>query len=358
MQAAATQHQPEPVGGEAGEEPGDGGLEQFDAPSQIEVGGGAAPAAADLPAGGARLTRKQQGLLAVQGMFRAVWRLPCENRIKEPYWRLAVNGVPGAGGADICISATCACGEVCMTQRDMETEEDCERVGARLLRLHCFWQCDVADAVVKEVRAGLPAGACLTRRHLWLGQPPAKEITRAVWRVVCMAAVAAMEKGRRCLLCQYHVREEQRAAAAARPQGLRQLTLYEAFHIAPPAAADDAGDEQVLDPVVTAKRCAIQEFWALLHLFVDTLPAASPRAAQAHVGEQPRGEQRQQQQNERPRGIRAWAGSERVGVAHPFIRRASPDDPPRYEVVLPAQVAAAAVVQPGALQEQGDAQGA
>lgn len=318
-----------------------GGLEEVDAPSQIMIGQGRASALAGQPANAAGiLSSKEQGLLAVQAMLRALWHLPCENRIKEPYWRLAVNGVPGAGGADLCLSAECACGEVCLSPRDTATEEERERVGARLLRLHAFWNCPVAAAVVQEVRAGLPAGTPLSRSHLWLGQPPAGAITRAVWRVVCMAAVAAMEKGRRCLLCMYHVREAQRAAVAVRPQGLRQLTLYEAFHIAPPAAADDAaGDDQVLDPVLTAKRCAIKEFWALLQLFVDTLPQVTQRPARAHAAGQQQGDQQQ-------RGIRAWAGSELIGVTHPFIRRAGPDAPPRFEVVLPAQLAAEAVAQP------------
>ncbi len=210
-----------------------------------------------------------------------------------------------------------------MQPGDWATEEAREQVGARQLRLHAFWHCAVAQAVVQEVSAGLPAGV---------------RLTRAVWRVVCVAAVAAMDKGRRCLWCMHHVRAEGAAAVAAQPRQLRQQTLYEAYRIAPPAAPEgEQGDQQPLDPVLTARRCAVQEFGALLELFVDTLPSVPPLPVGAPAGEQ--------------RGNRAWAGSQFVGTDHPFIRRQGPADPPQYVVVLPAQAAAAALAQPPEEQE-------
>ena len=142
--------------------------------------------------------------------------------------------------------------------------------------------------------------------------------------------------------CQYFVCEEKRKVAVAQPRGMRQLTLYEAFRIAPPAARDEEDEEQVQDPVLTARRCVVQEFWALLQFFVDTLPAVPALPPGAAAGEK--------------RGNRAWAGSERVGVDHVFIRRVGPGDPPKYEVVMPAQVAAAAVVQHDAAQGDGGAE--
>ena len=41
--------------------------------------------------------------------MRNLWQLPWENERKEVLWRLAVNGVPGAGGHDISQAGPCPC---------------------------------------------------------------------------------------------------------------------------------------------------------------------------------------------------------------------------------------------------------
>ncbi len=99
-------------------------------------------------------------------------------------------------------------------------------------------------------------------RYLWLGQPPAREVTRAVWRVVCTAAVAVTWPSRIWYL--HHMRADQQAAAAAQRPRFRRLTVPEVWrmvlHPGAAAGADD-DDEEVLDPVLTARRCAVKEFW-------------------------------------------------------------------------------------------------
>ena len=42
--------------------------------------------------------------------MRNLWQLPWENARKEVLWRLALNGVPGAGEHDISQAGPCPCG--------------------------------------------------------------------------------------------------------------------------------------------------------------------------------------------------------------------------------------------------------
>jgi hypothetical protein len=61
-------------------------------------------------------------------------------------------------------------------------------------RLHHFWTCPVAAAVATAV--GTAAGVLATRDSLWLAICPPHLCTQ-VWDVVSLAALGAMEHGRR-----------------------------------------------------------------------------------------------------------------------------------------------------------------
>jgi hypothetical protein len=69
---------------------------------------------------------------------------------------------------------------------------DCER-----LRQHAFLECAIAQAVGTQVQRGLGA-ALLQQWHLWLVDPP-PSVCEIVWRVVVLAAIWAMEQGRKRL---------------------------------------------------------------------------------------------------------------------------------------------------------------
>ena len=62
-------------------------------------------------------------------------------------------------------------------------------------RLHSFEGCRVAAAVYQQLRAGGP----VYRFHVWLMQVPRSDIDATVWAMVCVAAVSAMEHGRKVL---------------------------------------------------------------------------------------------------------------------------------------------------------------
>lgn len=132
------------------------------------------PAAAPPPA----------ALPELQAALRRLWRLPWENGRKEAFWRLVYDAHPTA--ARLHRDAPCACGAA----------------DTRPGRHHHFWSCPVATAVVADIQAALaqrtPAAppAPLAPASVWLARAP-PGVHAGVWGVVCLAAVEAMDVGRR-----------------------------------------------------------------------------------------------------------------------------------------------------------------
>jgi hypothetical protein len=116
-----------------------------------------------------------------------LWHLPWENGRKEVFWRLAYDALPTA--ARMHRDQPCECGS-----------------GPRPDRHHHFWACPVAQAVVAAVQAALAAAAPppaeqpapLLPANIWLARAP-PGLDARVWGVVCLAAVEAMNRGRRSL---------------------------------------------------------------------------------------------------------------------------------------------------------------
>ena len=77
--------------------------------------------------------------LAVKAMLARLWRGPMLNRHKEVFWRLVLNALPVAARMPGSAPLPCACG-----------------LAAAPDRLHHFWSCPVATAVVDIVRSRLP----------------------------------------------------------------------------------------------------------------------------------------------------------------------------------------------------------
>jgi hypothetical protein len=120
-----------------------------------------------------------EALAHVRLLRVALWKfLRWENGHKEVWWRLAVDGFPNNARMHRA-DAPCHCGGPAPADR-----------------MHHFWTCCVAESVRAEISAQLPAGApAVTRAQLWLMQPP-PGIHAGVWRVVCLAAIEAMNKGK------------------------------------------------------------------------------------------------------------------------------------------------------------------
>ncbi|PNW72729.1 hypothetical protein CHLRE_15g638955v5 [Chlamydomonas reinhardtii] len=122
-----------------------------------------------------------EAIHALRAALARLWALVWEPRHKEPLWRLAVNGFTGFG----MLAAWAADGRVakcpCGTQMT---------AGARV---HHFWDCVVAEALRALMRER--ANVDITRNQLWLVQAP-PGLSQAVWDIVCLAAVAALEYGR------------------------------------------------------------------------------------------------------------------------------------------------------------------
>ena len=225
-----------------------------------------------------------------------LWRLPWENGRKEVFWRLVYDALPTA--ARMHRDGPCLCGAS----------------GPRPDRHHHFWACPVACAVVATVHAALTAAAPadappppLVPADIWLARPP-PGVRAGAWGVVCLAAVEAMDRGRRSLAAEVLRR---RGAPPAQPAGPRftQLTLDGFLHQPAsrpaagaassgggtqdppppplePAAPGPAAPQPAATPLEAARRAALQSFWSLLADFealgcapaswVDSLGPAHP----------------------------------------------------------------------------------
>jgi hypothetical protein len=104
-----------------------------------------------------------------------------ENRNKEPFWRLVYDAFPTA--ARLHLEQPCCCGAAATADRH-----------------HHFWACPVAQAVVTAISSAAaaqqPLAAPLSKDSIWLARSPAA-VHSGVWDVVCLAAIAAMDHGRR-----------------------------------------------------------------------------------------------------------------------------------------------------------------
>jgi hypothetical protein len=177
-------------------------------------------------------------------LLPSLWSLPWENNQKEVLWRLATDGVQGVNSR---LPFECPCCLVLSPACDP--------------RLHCFWECPVALAVRAALQATL---ATLTtqpihRASLWLCAPrPSPTLDAEVWRVVCLAALSAMDHGRR-----QGWRLKYAADAAALP-GPRQSTLHEVWGLPPPPGVET---RSIPD---RAAALAVADFWVRIADFVAT----------------------------------------------------------------------------------------
>jgi hypothetical protein len=122
-----------------------------------------------------------------------VWRIRCDNRLKEPFWRLAVDAIPGSRFRPWVCPGGCSAGHVAPAGRQ-----------------HTFWDCPVAVAVRAQLELGLaeflhplpvalPPPVLVPQHAVWLLTPPCPGLDKSVWALVAVAAVAAMEFGRQLL---------------------------------------------------------------------------------------------------------------------------------------------------------------
>ena len=228
------------------------------------------------PAGPLPTSQLAAGESQLAAMFKRAWRLPCDNKVKETFWRLALNGLPTAQRQ----RAQWPCG--------------CGTPGPD--RGHHCWTCPVARAVVASVEAQLPAASRpLQQQHLWLGISPAA-VHEGVWAAVCLAAVAAMDYGRRLMAA----RLLQVPADPSDPQQRRLVVTAEGrLGLAAPATPQPQAPGPAL--AAAAAVAAERRLWELIQDFSASAPAA-------------------------------WHAS--VAAGHPFLRWA--EEPPGWQVVRPA----------------------
>ncbi len=214
---------------------------------------------------------------------RSLWKLKWDNHFKEVYWRLVFNGLATAERMRQ-QDYECVCGPV---------------VGGQPGRRHHYWECPVAQAVVAAMQQQLVGwmSGVLQPHHVLcmrcpgpvqgVGGAPGPALHKGVWRVVCLAAINAMDSGRKAAnKLRLEQRRQQQAAlvaqqAAAAPVDQRLITT-----LLQPAALSAAQQQhraqvqqrqqaqaQLLQQqqqqeaagrLVAVKQKAVSQFWALL----------------------------------------------------------------------------------------------
>jgi hypothetical protein len=161
------------------------------------------------------------GLQALRAVVKAAWKLPCANALKETYWRLTMNAIPGARIRPW--SCPCSCTAL---------------QSAAAPRRHTFWECSVAQAVRAQLTLAL--GTACSMSSVWLMRCPRPDLDRSVWALVCLAALDAMEHGRQVLWARRH------AAAAPMP-----VSAFACVHAPVSPALQPLGDNDFVTHVPT-----------------------------------------------------------------------------------------------------------
>jgi len=222
----------------------------------------------------------------LRASFRLAWSLPWDNKHKEVFWRLAVDGIPGCSSRTVWTCPCCPC-----------------VAPLNHTRAHAFWDCPIAASVLDILQSELGAWApsltnrpaasglrsrlhqpvslspsappvvgppfLLSRAAVWLCRPPLPSIHAGVWCVVCLAAIAAMDHGRRTL---YRLLQRHGSLSPAHLSGPRQRTLFQVWgHASVPAPPQSI--------VATACLLAQADFWGRLHSFVSLGMAPAQWAA-------------------------------------------------------------------------------
>ena len=173
------------------------------------------------------------------------------NRYLDTFWRLGVNGVPYAGGYDQPPSRRAGQPPGCKCGWAGPPPGTASEPASRVWRSHVFGSCPVARAVTATICSCLPAEPGAPQPgtlpspevHLWLmSRPPVPSLHDGPWRVVCLAAIAAMDFGRQAL----------HRLSAAPP-------------VAPPPALPAALPlPPAVSPVRGAELRAVARFWDIL----------------------------------------------------------------------------------------------
>lgn len=113
-------------------------------------------------------------------LFVKCWAVGLENKFKEVFWRLTVDGVAD-GHRWESLSRQCACGVV------------------EPRRKHYFWECPIARTMVQVMQTCWPRMALVSKANLWLMRTP-EGVPAESWNVVCLSVLHSMDVGRRKLL--------------------------------------------------------------------------------------------------------------------------------------------------------------
>ena len=195
----------------------------------------------------------KDGITRLHFCLRKAWSLKWDNNHKDIFWRLTVDGICGCSARSTWGCPCCPFQAPAFPSREYDP------------RIHAYWECPVAQAVIHTIEVELHLGRIppwparrgnhfqattlrqgaghfhvgqaqpplLMRSSLWLCSSPSRFVHSGVWMVVCLAALSAMDYGRRQLFRLLQLSKGKLNAGSAPPIA-RQCTLHEAWGLTPP----------------------------------------------------------------------------------------------------------------------------
>jgi hypothetical protein len=227
-------------------------------------------------------------------LLRDAWAIRWENRFKEALWRLSIDAArhPGngimrraaAGGSAATTQAVGATQHAAQQQPQGQQQgpqqgPQCHCRSGACSNAHHYHTCAVAAAVYGAIGEALPGQPQVLRHHIWLAEPPLPLLHKDLWLVVCMAALTAMEHGRKRLVS-LHFRQQHQ-------EPVRQTHITDFFQpfvdpAGPATSTSPATHTATMAPQQTGGRrqrrpshvdiatdSAVMQFWMCLHNFAD-----------------------------------------------------------------------------------------
>lgn len=204
----------------------------------------------------------QTACMQLDRALRSAWSLQWENCFKETLWRMTVDGVRHPYNA---VMAAHTPMPLTPTPQDT-TADTAPQPAQRVYMCHCgtgmcgrahhFHECPVAQGVYEAIQHNTPGQQPIGRSNIWLPHSPHPHVDDRVWLVVCLAALSAMETGRKRLASLHYQHHH------ALPPSASQTLITDFF-----APLNQQTLPPRMTPVEIARRHAVMQFWANLHNF-------------------------------------------------------------------------------------------
>lgn len=118
------------------------------------------------------------------------------------------------------------------------------------------------------IQTHVPACPPLQRKHIWLAEPPTSEVHPDMWLVVCMAALTAMDYGRK-RMHMLHMQRNEQNVQQVRVRQTQITDFFEALSPPLPTTQQQIQPPPPPTPLQAASASAVTQFWMCLHNFAQ-----------------------------------------------------------------------------------------